>query len=232
MIAGFSAHEYIFLGNFRLPYRLFVPKNLTNDKIPLILYFHGAGTWGDDNKAQVVQASRVARAVNKIQPCVVVAPQTKENARWVDLDWGLVNHTQPEKASTQLEASFQLIKEISENYPIDLKRIYVTGNSMGGYATWDIICRYPDFFAAAFPVCGGGDVRQMEKIKELPIWTFHGALDGVVPVENSRNLVTKLQTLNNKIKYIEYADVLHDAWTNAYREPELYNWLLNQQNNH
>src|SRR5207244_7702516 len=118
---------------------------------------------------------------------------------------------------------------LQKEFSIDPKRLYITGLSMGGYGTWDLISRHPELFAAAAPICGGGDEDQAEKIAKLPIWIFHGAKDQAVPVERSRNMVTALKKAGGEPKYTEYPDVGHDSWVRAYKDPELFAWLFAQK---
>src|SRR5262249_52824913 len=111
----------------------------------------------------------------------------------------------------------------------DQKRIYVTGLSMGGYGTWDVIGRRPDLFAAAVPVCGGGDETQAATIARVPIWAFHGARDGVVKPARSWNMVAALKKAGGHPGYTEYPDVGHDSWVPTYRDPVLFQWLFAQK---
>jgi predicted peptidase len=122
----------------------------------------------------------------------------------------------------------ELIAKIEKEFPIDRSRIYVTGLSMGGYGTWDLIARFPHRFAAAVPVCGGGDPETASQIKHIPLWAFHGALDNVVPPGQSRVMVRALQDAGGTPGYTEYPDVKHDSWVYAFREPHLLPWLFNQ----
>jgi len=110
---------------------------------------------------------------------------------------------------------------------VDSRRIYVGGLSMGGFGTFEILWRRPQLFAAAFPICGGGNPVGVNLYgKKFPIWVFHGAADDVVPVANSRIMVDALKTAGAKVKYTEYPGVKHDSWKNAFAEPELLPWLF------
>ena len=104
----------------------------------------------------------------------------------------------------------------------------LTGFSMGGYGTWDLSARYPDLFAAAMPICGGGDVQQAGKLTKLPIWVFHGDADKAVPVERSRAMVSAIKQRGGNIKYTEYPGVGHDSWTATFSNPEIMQWLFDQ----
>ena len=106
-----------------------------------------------------------------------------------------------------------LIDTVASEYRIDKDRIYLTGVSMGGYGTWDLVARRPELFAAAIPVCGGGDPAQAEKLAKLPIWAFHGDADPLVPVERPRDMIAAIKKAGGEPKYTEYKGVGHDAWT-------------------
>ena len=84
-------------------------------------------------------------------------------------------------------------------------------------------------FAAAVPICGGGDSSKVKKIKNMPIWAFHGAKDLVVPAQESQNMVNALKKINGNVKYTLYPNLDHDSWTVTYNNPELYQWLLSHQ---
>ena len=99
---------------------------------------------------------------------------------------------------------------------------------MGGYGSWDIVCRRPDLFAAAAPICGGADENQAAKIASIPVWAFHGACDPCVPVERSRNMIAALKKAGGTPKYTEYPNVKHNAWDYAYSS-ELFDWMFRQK---
>ncbi|MFN9041975.1 MAG: dienelactone hydrolase family protein, partial [Planctomyces sp.] len=101
----------------------------------------------------------------------------------------------------------------------DPQRIYVTGLSMGGFGTWELITRKPELFAAAAPICGGGDPAKAAACSSLPIWVFHGDRDTVVRPELSRNMVEALKKAGGMPKYTEYPGVGHDSWTATYADP-------------
>jgi predicted peptidase len=116
-----------------------------------------------------------------------------------------------------------------EESSIDPKRIYITGLSMGGYGTWDAIYRRPNLFAAAAPICGGGDPTTVSAYSTLPIWCFHGDQDEAVPVEYSRKMIESLKEVGAEPKYTEYAGVGHDSWTQTYAADEFFEWLFAQR---
>jgi predicted peptidase len=124
----------------------------------------------------------------------------------------------------------ELMDKVIDEYPINIKRIYVTGLSMGGFGTWDLISRIPERIAAAAPVCGGGDETQAAKLVNIPIWVFHGADDPVVPTDRSRHMVQAIKDAGGtKIKYTEYPGVGHGSWKPAYADPEFLKWMFKQK---
>lgn len=215
-----------------LPYRIHIPANADKgEKYPLVLLFHGAGERGKDNKKQLAHgAKKILEYSRKMDmPLILLAPQCPKAEQWVNTPWGADSHSMPEKASKSMQLTINLLQELQKSLPVDRSRIYVTGLSMGGFATWDIIQRHPDFFAAALPVCGGGDPLMAELIKDIPIWAFHGSLDKVVKTKRSREMVSALQKAGGKIKYTEYQGVAHNSWKKAYSDPEALKWLLSQK---
>jgi hypothetical protein len=112
---------------------------------------------------------------------------------------------------------------------IDVKRRYVTGISRGGYGTWQFICSRPDMFAAALPVCGGGDPKLASKVVNMPIWAFHGAKDKNVPISGSRYMIAAIKKAGGHPEYTEYPNQGHDIWGQVSDTPGLWNWLFAQK---
>jgi predicted peptidase len=197
-------------------------------KWPLVLFLHGSGERGNDNQLQIVHIRDLfLNKANLVKyPAFVLAPQCPLGKRWVETHWGVSKHFMPDSPSDAVIAVMRLIEELILEYPIDTSRIYVTGLSMGGFGTWDLICRYPDKFAAAAPVCGGGDISRAKIIKDIPIWVFHGSNDRVVKVKLSRDMVNAIRANGGKPKYTEYPGVGHDSWINAYKEKNFLTWLF------
>lgn len=100
---------------------------------------------------------------------------------------------------------------------------------MGGIGTWDLISRFPDLFAAAVPVCGGGDTSTAGTIQHIPVWAFHGALDDVIHPQLSRSMVSALQKIGASPRYTEYPDLGHGIWDRVYTDPKMFRWLFDQQ---
>lgn len=193
-------------------YWLFVPESYTDDsEMPLMLFLHGAGERGDD--LDVVKKwgpPKLAEADSEF-PFVVVSPQCPSNERW------------------NPRALALLVDHLAGELAVDNTRMYVTGLSMGGYGTWALLAENPKLFAAAVPICGGGDPSKAERYAHVPIWVFHGDADRVVPAEQSRQMVEALKEADGNVKYTEYEGVGHNSWSEAYGTQEVYEWLLKQR---
>lgn len=200
-------------------------------KVPLVVFLHGAGERGDDNRSQLVHG--VTELVDWLDAHEagyrLVAGQVPENMGWVNVPWGDTSHTMPRAPSETMALLLELIDSMLAAGGIDASRIYATGISMGGYGTWDIVCRRPELFAAALPICGGGDTAMAPAIASLPVWTFHGSADDAVPVCRSRRMVSALWEAGSNAHYREYPDAGHNVWTRTYRDPEVLAWLFAQR---
>lgn len=212
-----------------LPYRLLKPVNPgVKEQYPLVIFLHGAGERGNDNESQLKHITDLfldTRYRGKY-PCYVLAPQCGKEKVWAAYD---KNASLKKDTAEPMKLLIALIDKLLQEYPIDPSRIYVTGVSMGGFGTWDLLARFPNKFAAAVPICGGGDLQTASRIKHIPIWAFHGAKDEVVSPKRSRSMVTALQNAGGLPGYTEYPDIEHDSWVQAYREPHLLPWLFKQK---
>jgi predicted peptidase len=217
---------------FELPYRLLVPAGYDPArKYPLILFLHGAGERGSDNEAQLKHPQFLRLALDEKDPCFVVAPQCPRNSSWTDLlaTFRKGMKTVPEATEPML-ATIELLEALDKEFSLDRQRWYVTGLSMGGFGTFDLLIRKPDWFAAGVPLCGGMPEEEAGKIAHIPLWIFHGAADKVVPPVLSRRAVEVLKAAGaTNVRYTEYEGVGHDVWRRAYLEGELRDWLLAQK---
>jgi predicted peptidase len=118
-----------------------------------------------------------------------------------------------------------LLDEVLKQYRVDSRRVYLTGESMGGYGTWALAAAHPERFAAIAPICGGGEPASADRLKGVPTWAFHGADDKVVPPEESRKMVAAIQHAGGDARLTIYPGVGHDSWTTTYRDQRLYGWL-------
>lgn len=212
-------------------YRLSYPDNYDSSKTyPFILFLHGAGERGNDNDLQLKYVDKIFESPQwrKNYPAIILAPQCPKDKRWVEVDWSLPKHTIPDTISEPLGLTMDLFFKLIDSLSIDTNRIYITGLSMGGFGTWDAIARYPHLFAAAVPLCGGADLNTAPRLKNIPIWVFHGTRDKVVSVQRSRQMVKALKKYNTEVKYTEYPKLGHFVWNKAYSNPELWKWLFSK----
>jgi predicted peptidase len=216
-----------------IPFRVLTPQAVESDStFPLVLFLHGAGQRGDDNRSQLqIGVWNFARPeIREAYPAFVIAPQAAPDDRWSQiLWWEDTDQRLSEEANTLMLQVKALLDHALENYPVDPERVYVTGLSMGGFGTWEFVQRWPDMVAAMVPVCGGGDLSKAVNLKDIPVWVFHGTLDNVVKPEFSRMMIDELHALGNKAGYTEYPDVQHDAWVRAYSDPHMIDWLFRQK---
>jgi lysophospholipase L1-like esterase/dienelactone hydrolase len=227
----YEARTYTDAAGHTLGYRLLMPRNYDRaTRYPLVLLLHGAGERGDDNAAQLKYGTGLflKPQVREKFPCFVLAPQCPREQKWTDIDWQK-GGALPAAPSEPTRLALEVLEKLQKEFSIDADRLYVTGLSMGGYGTWDHICRAPDRWAAAVPICGGGDPRSVARAKTVPVWAFHGDADPAVPVERTREMVAALRAAQGHIYYSEYPGVKHDSWTIAYEEPELLPWLFAQK---
>ncbi|MDD4493314.1 MAG: prolyl oligopeptidase family serine peptidase, partial [Eubacteriales bacterium] len=220
----------------KLPYRMYVPEDYDEaQEYPLVVFFHGAGERGNDNRFQVIYpysiVSRLLTEENrKNYKCIIIAPQCATGFQWVDTPWSKGSYSINEVPESEfMKATMALIESVKREYSIADDRVYATGISMGGFGTWDIISRHEELFAAAVPICGSGDPFYAEVLKDMPIWTFHGSADTSVPVEGTREMVEALIAAgSDSIRYTEYENEEHNVWNKAYVEDDLVSWLFEQ----
>lgn len=219
-------------------YRLFVPRNYSSaKKYPLVLFLHGCCGCGDnrchaDNGPCLAWAQDSNQAKN---PCFVLAPQVLTNKIWVDWGWGnitdrvaLTAGDSGVKISTSMKAVLDIIGDLKGRYSLDTTRFYATGYSMGGWGTWDIVVRRPDLFAAAIPICGGGDTSKANRLITMGIWAFHGDQDDAVPFQNSVLMIAAIGKAGGTPKHTWFTNCGHNSWDPAYADPQLLPWAFSQ----
>lgn len=232
MLKLFEPREYRTEAGMSLNYRLMKPIDYKpGRKYPLVVFLHGAGERGDDNLAQLIHgAPEFAKEERRREyPAYVLIPQCPTDKKWVEVDWKLESSRMPEQPSETLAMVKALVDTMVESAGIEETKIYITGLSMGGYGTWDAIARYENFFAAAAPICGGGDPTTAKKYVDLPIWCFHGLNDSVVPPKRSQEMIAALKALGGNPKFTEYPEAKHDSWTKTYANPAFYEWMFAQE---
>jgi predicted peptidase len=225
----FSHEKYINVSGDTLNYRQLVSDYDPITKYPLVIFLHGSGEAGNNNEAQLKWGVlNFASDQNmKMHPSIIIAPQCPQNMSWANFseeDMSLLpSPTEP------MKLLMGLINEAILKLPVDTNRIYITGLSMGGFGTYDAITRYPELFAAAVPVCGGGDITKAQSIAHIPIWIFHGALDGAVNPVLSQNMVEALTKEGAHPGYTQYPETGHFSWIAAYSDTMMMEWLYAQR---
>jgi len=213
------------------PYRLGAPQfPEAGKKYPLILFLHGSGECGTNNLSQIkVGLPALVKSLLKQPEQVMVAAPQCQNGNW----WVRHLALSPEYAASKdptpsLEVALELCRHLVAARQADPDRLYITGLSLGGFGVWDAIQREPNLFAAAIPICGGGDIRRVREIKTLPIWIFHGREDKNVPVACGRRMEEALRQIKGRAKYTEYENGAHNVWDRTYADPAVIGWLLKQ----
>ena len=216
----------------KLPYRILKPAAFdAAKKYPLVILLHGAGERGNDNKAQLKWGGSLfsdAKTQEKY-PAFVLVPQCPTDRKWVEIDWSSPAPVAPADPGTTQKLLLSVIDVVQKEFPIDADRLYLTGLSMGGYGTWDLITRYPERWAAAAPICGGGDKTKAAAAKGIPTWAFHGSADNVVKPVRSQEMVVALKATGAPIAYTEYPGIAHDSWSSAFSEPNYIAWMFAQK---
>ena len=219
-----------------IPYRIYVPADYSEDyAYPLVLFLHGAGERGYDNEAQL-KLTVMEPFMDKecpIYQSIVIVPQCPEYGGWVDTNWDLGSYsTDKVTISKAMNAVVELLDATMEEFSINADRQYVFGISMGGYGTWDLLARFPDRFAAAVPICGGGDPSKAAELVDIPIYVFHDINDRSVPVSASQDMVNAIKAAGGeKIIYTETEGVGHEVWTVAINASDLsvIDWMFEQR---
>jgi len=237
----FSAYkkELFIRGADTLRYRILYPENYKREKsYPLIVYLHGGGDRGNDNEHQLEFGGTLflRDTLRKRFPAIVVFPQCPRDSTWNRFT-KMTDTTTPDVRNRSLNTydlttPERLVKLLMDslvrNRIADKKRIYLGGNSMGGFGTYDLVIHYPNYFAATFPICGQSNLKvYTEKAARVPVWIFHGALDKDINPQPDRNLIKALQAVGSKnAKYTEYPNAKHNSWDSAFAEPGLLPWIF------
>ena len=183
------------------------------EQSPLLVYLHGAGERGTDLQKVNVHGPIKEITAGKVLAgdFIVLAPQCEEGKTWWDYAERLYSW---------------MVWYINQPF-VDKKRVYLTGNSMGGYGTWALAMAHPELFSAIVPVCGGGLSWNAGTLQDVPVWAFHCVGDGLVPCQNTIEMVASVKKYSKtEVKITIYPECSHDAWTATYQNQEVYAWLL------
>ena len=203
-------------------YVLFVPHDYKKGTpTPTILFLHGAGETKAKEGAKQGQMPvkvGIGPAIKKREktfPFLTIIPQAPVRG------W--------QAGGESAKMALAILADVEKEYSVDPKRIYLTGLSMGGFGTWSLAAAMPDKWAAIAPICGGGNPKMADKIKDISTWCFHGDADTAVKVQLSRDMIEAVKKAGGKPEYTEYPGVGHNSWDKAYGTDELYEWMLKQK---
>ncbi len=235
-----SAYEKkVFIsGTDTLQYRILYPENYKKRKTyPLIMFLHGSGERGNNNEAQLMHGGKLflIDSIRKQFPAIVIFPQCPKDSSWARFRRQANTDERTELIQETATVPQMLVKKLMDSLTqkkeINTKQIYIGGLSMGGMGTFDMVIRYPEYFAAAFPICGATKVPlYVKKASAVPLWLFHGALDNVVLPMYSRDLYKALKAKGvETVAYTEYPNANHNSWDNAFAEPLLLPWIFSNK---
>lgn len=199
-----------------LPHLLFTPRTYpeSDERWPVMLFLHGAGERGSDlQKLRKYGPPQIVENDPDF-PFILVAPQCSARGYW------------------ESRSLLELLDHVTGRLRVDQSRVYVTGVSMGGYGTWELAMESPARFAAIAPICGGGDPLRAWRLREMPIWAFHGEEDDIVPLSETLVMVEAVRRSGGDPRLTVFPGVAHDSWVPAYAMPELYQWLLEHRKTH
>jgi predicted peptidase len=221
---GFLEKSYKDPAGTEHKYVLFVPHDYKRGQpTPTILFLHGAGETKprEGTKPKVTPKMPAAvgigpaiRKREKTFPFLTVIPQAPVRG-WL-------------AGGPSAKVALGILEAVEKEYSVDPRRTYLTGLSMGGMGTFSLAAAMPDKWAAIVPICGRGDPKTAEKIKDIPMWVFHGDADQAVKVSGSRDMVEAVKKSGGSPRYTEYPGVGHNSWDQAYDTDELYEWMLKQ----
>ena len=198
----------------QLDYLIYLPPGYDDNAVhPMILYLHGGGETGSDLEKLKKNGIPYNLENDNHLPFVVVSPQCPADSHW----------------TLQVEALNTLLDDVIKRYRIDEDRIYLTGMSLGGAGTWMLAGVYPERFAAIAPLCSRIVPLPLSRLKNMPIWAFHGEIDEFIPVDEAQRIVDALKAMGGNVKLTVYPGVGHDLWIQTYSNPELYEWFLSHK---
>ena len=212
----FFTFQSEFSPSIKINYAMGFPEDyVPGEKLPMIVFLHGAGERGDDPSLVMNFAlPKTMKQQGLPVRALVLAPQVVDPFRV----WNLI-----------AEPAFELIDKIAKEYNADPDRISLTGISMGGYGTWELGILHPDYFSALGPICGGGMPWRCDLITHLPIRAFHGDMDDVVPLSASMEMVEAVKKYGGNPEFIIEHGVDHHSWDFAYEQTNLIEWLVAQK---
>jgi predicted peptidase len=217
-------------------YRILFPESFDPKRqYPIVFFLHGRGEQGNDNQKQLTHGGKLflKEEYRKNFPAIVVFPQCTPDSYWSNVTittdmkgkrtFTFQKKGKPTKA---MHALLGMLDNFMDKPYVDKSRDYLGGLSMGGMGTYELLRRKPKVFAAAFAICGGDHVANVEKYKNVPLWIFHGEKDDVVPMTFSTIIADQLKVLGKPVNLTLYPNANHNSWDSAFAEPKLLPWLF------
>ncbi len=231
----FNAEQFS-IDNKSLNYQILYPSNFDKDKeYPLFIFLHGMGERGNDNQLQLTHGSKLFLDSIDNYPAVVIFPQCPLTDNWANVSrpnegkgnrkFVFSNDSPP---TPSLDLVMKLINDFKQKKFINSDKIYLSGLSMGGFGVFELLWRMPDTFAAAAPICGGGNREMAKYMVNTPVWIIHGNNDKIVPPKYSMKMMLGIQGARGKAKLSLYPNVGHNSWERAFEEPNFLNWFFSK----
>lgn len=219
-----------------MPYRYYSPDDYSDEyAYPVVLFLHGAGERGTDNEAPLIHVLQdwFNDVESPIYQSIIIVPQCPEGEQWVNTPWEQGSYDSDAVGeSNAITEALSILNQICEEDSVNLDRIYVVGLSMGGYGTWNLLMNHSDIFASGMPICGGADPSKADILKDIPIYTFHGDRDSVVPVAGTREVVEAIRNAGGEmITYEEVPGVDHNVWSYAASRGDILRLMFEQRKN-
>lgn len=215
-----------------LLYRYLVPEFHKNvKKYPLVLYLHTSGERGNDNEGTIFGAQMFQNPVNREEyPAYVIVPQCPENHSWAfDSTPGSYDFPKDYPESKIMKQVMELVALFLQRDDVDPRRVYIYGMSMGGIGVFDAVCRHPEIFAAAVPICGDVNPERLANFKDVSWSLYHGDSDPAVPVSGSRDAYRALRAAGADVRYHEFAGCGHVCWWKAFEQPDFMEWMFSKK---
>lgn len=222
-----------------IAYRILFPENFDPSRqYPVVFFLHGRGESGNDNEKQLNNGGKLflRKEVRQSYPAIIIFPQCPADSYWANVKieadsagkrhFDFVKGGKPTKA---MSALLGMIDNILEKPYIDKAQVYAAGLSMGGMGTYELLRRKPKTFAAAFAICGGDHLANVNKYKQVPLWIFHGGKDDIVDPAFSMAIANQLKIVGKEVKFTLFPDANHNSWDAAFAEPQLIPWLFSHR---
>lgn len=222
-----------------IAYRILFPEHFDpQKKYPVVFFLHGAGERGNNNEAQLTHGAKLflEPGIRKEFPAIVIFPQCTRDSYWSNTvastdslgkrHFVFQKGGKPTKA---MQALLGMVDNFLDKPYANKKQVYIAGLSMGGMGTYELLRRKPRTFAAAFAICGGDNLENVNKYKKVPLWIFHGGKDDVVDPKFSKEIADQLKIIGREVKYTHYPEANHNSWDAAFAEPTLLPWLFSHR---